>query len=253
MGNGPEDSYLEIRYRLVTVDDNYADIKPTHIVNVGAEPARQTIMEVPNPPVGSQINRVYHGWSKLTRQYDKLVSFTGNGGGSEIKVSRISGYLTIENQQITTTTDDRISISYTRKEIKKKRWKRVYGVWDPEWPTANLEQVYAAWEDDTEGTKSLTGSLSTTIKAKLADGTEVSRTGTVGFTVSVKTQDDIITQRKISRNAYFRDAKNDQAWGFQMCDDKGCRYDDTFLTSGSYWPKYDEGTSWSYTWSYKTF
>jgi hypothetical protein len=105
------------------------------------------------------------------------------------------------------------------------------------------------WEDDTKGTKTFTGSLTTTVK--LSSG--ASTVGAIGFNVQVQTQDELITQRNTTRSAYFGAAKTDQGWGFQMCDDKGCRYDDTFLPTGQYWPKWDEGTIWGYTWPYNSY
>jgi hypothetical protein len=111
-----------IDYSPVTVNDDYAELKPSHIVGVGAEPAR---MLPADPPPSTNINRVFHGWSRLTQQLDAFISFTGNGGGSEVKVARISGYLQFQDQQVTNFTGDVFSVSYTRKEIRKKRWKRV--------------------------------------------------------------------------------------------------------------------------------
>lgn len=237
---------ITICYNTVTVDDDYAELRATNIVGIGAEPAR--IMTDPPPP-STNINRVFHGWSRLMQQLDRFISFSVNGGGSEIKVARINGYLQFQNQQVTNFAGDVATVYYTRKEIRKKRWKRVYTVWDADWTPDNLEQTYAVWEDDTEGTKTFSGSLSTTVRID----SNITATGNIGFSVSVKTQDELVTQRKITRTAYFGAAKDDQGWGYQMCDDKGCRYDDTFLPTGQYWPIYDYGSIWGYTWSYNSY
>lgn len=244
--NGDLEWYID--YSPVTVNDDYSELHPTHITGVGAEPARP--MPSDPPPPSPAINRVFHGWSTLfKKQLDKFISLSGNGGGSEMKIARISGYLQFQNQQVSNFTGDVMTVHYTRKEIKKGRWKRVYGVWDADWKTDNLEQTYAVWEDDTQGTKTYTGSLSTTVTISPGN----TGTGTVGYSIQVQTQDELVTQRKITRTAYFGAAKFDQAWGFQMCDDKGCRYDDTFLPAGQYWPIYDGGTIWRYTWPYNTY
>jgi len=244
--NNLTEEIKSVCYRPVTVNDDYAEAKPTHIVGVGAEPVR--IMTDPPPPAGN-VHRVFHGWSALTQQLDRFISFTGNGGGSEIKVARINGYLQFQNQQVTNFTGDVNTVNYTRKEITKKRWKRVYTVWNPDWNVNNLEQTYAVWEEDNEGTKTFTGSLGTTVRID----SNTTATGNIGFSITTKTQDELVTQRKITRAAYFGAAKSDQACGFQMCDDKGCRYDDTFLTSGQYWPIYDCGSIWRYTWPYNFY
>lgn len=241
----------EISYESVTVNDTYAEVNPVHIVGVGAEPSR--IMPS-NPPPGTNVNRVYHGWSRLTQQLDNFISFSGNGGGSEIKVARISGYLQMQNQQVTNFTGDIFTVSYDRKSIKKGIWKRVYGVWDADWVTANLEQVYACYEEDNQGSKTFTGSLGTTVT--VTAGTTI--TASIGFSVTAVTQDELITQRKITRTAYFGAALTDQGWGFNLCDKSGgnCRYDNTFLSTGN-WPAYDgnngSGAIWSYTWPYNSY
>ena len=104
---------------------------------------------------------------------DKLVSFTGNGGGSEIKVCRVNGFLKMADEQITNFAGDVITLHYTRGDIRKKRWKRIFGVWDPNWNYQDIEQVYAVYEDDNMGSKTLTGSLKTTV-VNLLSGITVS-------------------------------------------------------------------------------
>lgn len=241
-------------YRTVTVTDDYAEIKATHIIGVGAGPNR---ILPSDPPPSTNINRVFVGWMQCTKQYDKLISFTQNGGGSEIKVRRISGYLQIVNHQVTDFTGDHGDFYFKRKEIRKGYWLRKYWVWDPDWVTSNTEQIMAVYEDDTEGTSTFTGGLTTTIVDTIS-GVPVNVSGNIGFNISVKTQDELILQRKISRTAYFGAAKSDQGWGFLLIDKKGggSRYDNTFLTTG-YWPPYDgnagNGANWHYTWPYNSY
>lgn len=244
------DIVWSVEFNTVTVNDDYADLHPTHIVGVGAEPTK--VMQDPPPP-STSINRVFLGWSRINnkRQYDRLISFTGNGGGSEIKVCRISGYLQFQNQQVTNFTGDQFEVSFRRREINNGTWKRVYGVWDPDWVVGNTEQIMAVYEEDTEGTGTFTGSLSTTVKVD----TNTTATASVGFSVTVKTQDELLLQSKYSRASYFGAAKSDQGWGFQLCDTRkgSCRYDETFLPSGQYWPKYNEGANWNFTWPYNSY
>jgi hypothetical protein len=114
----------------------------------------------------------------------------------------------------------------------------------------------AVYEEDSEGTKTFSGSL-TTATRPLFDST-LTISGTIGFSITVKTQDELVLQRKISRTAYFGDAKTDQGWGFNLCDTKGgkCRYDNTFLSTGN-WPAYDGngtgGANWNFTWPYNSY
>lgn len=230
-----------ITYTPVTISDSYAELYATHIVGVGAEPLR---INPANPPPPTNVNRVFVGWTKINNkhQYDKLISFTGNGGGSEIKIRRISGYLQFQNQQVIDFTGDFGDVDFKRRDIRKGNWKRIYFVWDPDWVSANTEQVIAVYEDDTEGTSTFTGSLSTTVT--ISQGNTIA--GSVGFSVQVKTQDELILQRKITRIAYFGAAKADQGCGFQT-------QDNTFLPAGQYWPIYDCGANWNYTWPYNSY
>jgi hypothetical protein len=174
---------------------------------------------------------------------DKLVSFTGNGGGSEIKVCRINGFLKMADEQITNFTGDVITLHYTRADIRKRRWKRVFSVWDPNWNYQDIEQIYAVYEDDNMGSGTITGSLTTTVNLPGKIGkTE----GELGFKIDFKSQDEIITQRKLDRKSFLRDGMNDQGYGF-MTDAND------FLPIGKDWPVIDGGAVWSYTFPYRIY
>ena len=242
-----------INFRNVIVNDAYAELKPTHVVGSGARPVSDP--PIP-PPTAPQIKRVFIGWAQLkNKQYDKFFSFS-NGGGSEVKFCRVSAYLQLTNQQVTTFADQ-FEVQFKRRDINRGIWKRIYSVWDADWVVSNLEQIIAIYEDDTEGTKTftagLTAGLTTTLTVPGATA-GTTTTGTLGYSITVKTQDEIMLQSKYTRVAYFGGAKADQAWGFQMCDKKGgvCRYDNTFLTTGN-WPIYNGGSNLSYIWSYNTY
>lgn len=257
-GNKPNGTNADgsTRYVQVTVDDDYAAVSPTHIIGVVDKFLDDESIDSLPPPAGT-VDRVFHGYSRLANNYDKLISFSGNGGSSDMKIARISGYLQVQSQHVANFTGDVVSVDYSRRNVKKKIWKRVYSVWDPDWTTANNEQVYAVWEEDTEGDKTFTGSLSTTLLLNAFDSTQTVQ-GNIGFSVSVRTQDEVLTQRKISRYAYFRTATQDQGGGFNMCysfcgggSANPCM-DNTFLASG-YWPIWDCGTDWKYLWPYRIY
>ena len=223
-----------ICYRQVLVDDNYAVSHPTHIVGVGADPVAKPGIE---PPKETIVNMVYHGWGRLTRQMDKLISFTGNGGGSEIKLGRISAYLKTTNQQVTGFTGDLVTVYFTRGEIRKSRWKRIFSIWDPNWTTTDKEEIYAVYEDDTEGSSTFNGSLNVSVSIP---GEIAKVDGKVGYEVKVKTQDNILTQRKFDRTSYYRGALLNQGWGF-------IRDDNDFLQTSLDWPIYDGAAVWQFT------
>lgn len=241
----------EICYWNVVVNDAYADSLPSHIVGTGVRPRilRDT------PPPGTNVNRVYVGWARINnRQYDKFISFnSANGGGSEIKIGRISAYLQTQNQQVTNFTGDVGEFSFTRKQINRGTWKKLYWVWDADWTPNNIEQIMAVYEEDAEGEETFSGTLGV---SDTIGGVPV--TASISYEVKVKTQDEITLQRKITRSAYFIGAKTDNNWGFEMFNrkDKSEGYDNGFLTSGN-WPLYDgnkkDGANWNFTWPYNSY
>lgn len=184
-----------ICYRPVTVDDAYAEYHPTHIVGVGAEPARISGHEPTHP-----VDVVFIGDVKCTHQWDRFISFTGNGGGSELRFCRGSGYLTQDGNGQITSPQNVVSANPTRKQIRKEQWVSVYQIWDANWEPANLNQVFAIYEEDTQGSKSLNLSLKTTVKTS----TNTTAEGTVGFSWTFKTQDDIPRQLAWNRQSFYQ-------------------------------------------------
>ena len=107
-------------------------------------------------------------------------------------------------------------------------------LWDADWASTNTEQIFAIYEEDNKNTVTFNGSLGTTVTIPSTPTTPgITASGTVGFSVTRQSQDDIIRQLKISRNAYFRGSFLDQGFGFSG--------DFSFLppppTHG--WPHYD--------------
>jgi hypothetical protein len=234
-----------VAYNPVIINDDYAFAHPTQIVGInGIEPV-QTQDANPTPPVviTPSINRVYVGDAICKVQYDRLISFTGNGGGSEIAYCRASGYLKLVGHQIT-EFEDKTSVKFERGTIRKKQWLRVYAVWDADWVVDNKEQVFAIYEDDNNAEIVFTGSLST--KLKVSDGTTVE--GSIDYQIKRSSQDEIIKQLKMSRVSYFAGALRNQGWGFGI--------DKSFLPASAThgWPFYDAvsdgGANVGWTWPY---
>ncbi len=236
-------------YAQVLVNDDYCFNNPTQIIGVnGIEIDPDPNGPPPPPPLLPGVSRLYIGEGICKKQYDRLISFTGNGGGSEIKYCHLSAYLVPINGQVT-TFQDIVSIGFSRKDINKKRWIRAFTIWDDDWVPNKVEQILAIYEEDNTNSKTVTGSVSAT--ETLAPGTTI--TGTVGYSVTVTSQDDIIRNLKVSRNSYFAGAFQNQGQDFSP--------DDTFLplpyTHG--WPVYDvhyrykTGANVGFTWPYNTF
>jgi hypothetical protein len=233
----------EIRYRNVTVNDNYAEVKMTHIVGIGAEPNMPQQPPPPVPPPG--VNRVFIGELKCNNNYDKLISSNGRGGGNDVVIMRISGYLQPVNSQVTNYAGDLIRMRFKRRDPGKKVYRRSFQVWDTDWIEGNQEQVFVVYEDDENITKTVTGSLTTRLNA----GSLGYVSGTTGYSVTIPNADVIMRQMKISRNAYFATAWFDQGWGF--------RPDLTFIPPPAIhgWAIYEGGTAGdiSWTWPYKIY
>jgi hypothetical protein len=235
-----------VEYRPVVVNDDYVFSHPTHIVGVNGIEPYETQDAALNPPTvttPSNVNRVYIGDAICKTQYDRLISFTSNGGGSEINYCRASGYLKLLGHQIT-EFEDKTSVKFERGTIRKKQWLRVYAVWDADWVVDNKEQVFAIYEDDNNSEITFTGSLSTTVR--VATGTNVE--GSIDYQIKRSSQDDIIKQVKISRVSYFAGALRNQGWGFGN--------DKSFLPASAVngWPYYDAvpegGANVGWTWPY---
>jgi hypothetical protein len=235
-----------VEYRPVVVNDDYVFSHPTHIVGVNGIEPYETQDAALNPPTVTtppNVNRVYIGDAICKTQYDRLISFTSNGGGSEINYCRASGYLKLLGHQIT-EFEDKTSVKFERGTIRKKQWLRVYAVWDADWVVDNKEQVFAIYEDDNNSEITFTGSLSTTVR--VATGTNVE--GSIDYQIKRSSQDDIIKQVKISRVSYFAGALRNQGWGFGN--------DKSFLPASAVngWPYYDAvpegGANVGWTWPY---
>lgn len=235
-------------YVQVLINDDYVFANPTHIIGVnGIEIVTEPNGPPPPPPPPPGVSRVYIGEAVCKEQYDRLISFTGNGGGSEIKYCHMTGYLQPVNGHVT-SFQDIASVDFSRKNIRQKNWVRTFTVWDDDWVPNDLEQFLGIYEEDNTNTRTFNGTVGTTL-----DSLGIPVQASIGFTISVTSQDDIIRQLKISRNSYFAGSFQNQGQDFSP--------DATFLplpyTHG--WPAYDvhywnkSGANVGWTWPYNTF
>ncbi|MBL7737854.1 MAG: hypothetical protein JNK14_01460 [Chitinophagaceae bacterium] len=188
-----------ICYNNVTVDDAYAELHPVHIVGVGAEP------NTANSPSGTtSVYIVYIGVIKCVKQYDRLISFTGNGGGSELRFTRGDIYLQPNTSGQITNFQNIITVNIKRKDIRKKNWKVVNNLWDSDWEIDNTEEIFGIYEEDTQGTKTFSGSLTSTLTNPPVGGNPGGTgQGQLGYSISVQTQDDIIRQLNWNRTSFY--------------------------------------------------
>ncbi|MFL5811147.1 MAG: hypothetical protein ACJ749_16615 [Flavisolibacter sp.] len=201
-------------YTQVLVNDDYAFDNPTQIVGINgieidnyaysANSAFEPTGPVDLPNLPREIKQVYVGDVRCKKQYDALISFTGNGGGSEIRFTRADGFLKVADGQVQAdmyiTGDKTIS----RKDIRKDNWVDFSNEWDADWELANSQENLAIYEEDNRNSSSFSGSLNTTLKLDSLFGTTGSTVGgSIGFTINYKSDDAIIKQTNLNRDVFF--------------------------------------------------
>ncbi len=202
-------------YQQVLINDPYVEKKPTHIVGVnGIEPYFEpaTIMEafppggpIVTPGLTREIKQVFVGDVKCVKNYDHLISFSGNGGGSEIRFTRADGFLKVADGQVQADAffvGDGITIR--RSKINKKEWSNFAREWDGDWEESNLQQNLAIYEEDNRNTSTFSGNLKTTLTFK-PTGSPVSTAleGGISFSINFKSDDAIIKQTNYNRDVFF--------------------------------------------------
>ncbi len=201
-------------YTQVVINDDYAYANPTLIIGInGIEPVDYSSSNgseaafAPGPPItvpglGRTVRKVFVGDVRVSKhQYDHLISFTGNGGGSEIRFTRASGYLKVIDGQVQATADIFLVNglnSIGRGDIRNSRWVNWTAVWDADWQQDNLEQNLAIYEDDNANSSTLNVSVTTTVSV---GGQK--QTGTVGGSITYKSLDDIIRQNDHKYASFF--------------------------------------------------
>ena len=195
-------------YRYVTVDDPFVAVNPTHIIGLnGVEPYTiPTTADAGIAPTGPitlpgatrEIKQVYVGDVRCTHQYDKLISFTGNGGGSEIVFTRADGFLKIIDGQVQAdvySSEKKID----RWHISNKKFEEFVLEWDGDWEKSNLNQNLAIYENDNRNDIKLTGSVKTSLTISPGNTIE----GNIGFEKTFHSDDAIIVQRNLNYESFF--------------------------------------------------
>ena len=212
------DAYGTPQHQEVVVNDAYVFANPTHIIGVnGIEPVETapTSVNVFNPtgPVdiadlGREVKQVYIGEVRCRQQFDKLISFTGNGGGSEIRFTRADGFLKYVDGQVQA---DMFIVNgpykIERGDIRDGgRWIDWTSVWDGDWEASNFEQNMAVYEEDNRNSVSFTGTLKTTVKIN----STITAEGSIGFTLNFRSDDPLIFQMNYKHDVFFALNRFDQ-------------------------------------------
>jgi hypothetical protein len=202
-------------YKQVLINDAYVESNPTHIIGLnGIEPYFEpaTIMEafppsgpILTPGLTREVKQVFVGDVKCKKQYDHLISFSGNGGGSEIRFTRADGFLKVADGQVQADAffvGDGITIR--RSKISDEVWINFAREWDGDWEESNLQQNLAIYEEDNRNTSTFSGNLKTTLTFK-PEGSPVSTAseGGISFSINFKSDDAIIKQTNYNRDVFF--------------------------------------------------
>lgn len=201
-------------YVQVLVNDEFAEINPTHIVGVnGIEPYNEPPIinaafppgdpiDLPNLP--REVKQVYVGDVRCKKQYDALISFTGNGGGSEIRFTRADGFLKILDGQVQADMFVIGDGTISRYNIRKSNWVDFSNEWDGDWEATNLQENLAIYEEDNRNTSTFSASITTTLTWPAAGGSPgVTVAAPIGFTISFKSDDALIKQTNYNRDVFF--------------------------------------------------
>lgn len=184
------------------------------------------------------IRQVFIGRAKNVngKQFDKFLSLSGNGGGSEIRYCRADSQQAIDIDSLgnytTTQWDTRVSQYWTRKQIRKENVRKVSSLWDENWECHGThEQLFVIYEDDNVGDLFIDQQL----EFELGDETYAA---TIDVTIQNRSKDDAIIMRKRERVEFFATNLLDQ----------GCNcWDGDGSFSDRCWGVYDCGAEMSYT------
>lgn len=225
-------------YTNTTVNDSYAESTPTLLIGPDNEPS---IKDEPdfggsgnsNHGTGcrcTQIRQVFVGHVRLHEQYDRFISFTGNGGSSEIRVLRVGDPLARDNSGdlMSDAAPDIASIDISRRDIRRENWIWAADLWDNDWGCEPYEQMLIIFEEDTEEDVSIAGSIAVDSIASAS----------ASLFIQVRTQDDIITQQTRNWREFFVVNTLDNGCGTRAGEN---------AFSNTEWSIYECGTDFEYT------
>jgi len=262
-------------YTTMVVDDNYAANHSTIIIEpiippsniIDDEPENGMIAVIPGTidntgggngsvsngniydgicenleePDQSFTRQVFLGHVHTNKQWDRWISFSGNGGGSEFMVTRTDSKPHLINytdgRDVDITTFDGVfGFQLSRRCIRRMKrnpdlfyW--VGGLWDSNWECSNPthEQLLFIYEDD--NTEDINFEFS---GIKWGDATY----GQVNLSVDVTTKDAWVKKIKRDSDVFFASNLIDNGGGFVQGE---------YSFSDKNWPVYDYGSNFSYT------
>lgn len=182
------------------------------------------------------IRQVFIGHARINnkRQYDAWISFTDNGGGSEIRIGRLSSRESIGIDSLGNISANQwnnvVAVDFSRREIRKQQKKWVGSIWHKNWQCKGEihEELFGVWEEDTEGDIV----LDQTIKWKDEE------LFSIHGTIHNRSKDEIIRKWTREKTEFF--ATN-------LLDQGGGSWAGLNSFSDRDWAIYDVGTNFCYT------
>lgn len=186
---------------------------------------------------GDYIRQVFVGHVRCRKQYDAFISFSGNGGGSELQFTRTDSRENLEGQPNDSNVDvfdftERFAIYKSRYAIRKKRERWYSVVWDFNWECAEPkhEQLFLIYEKDN------TSPISFDFSGIEYEGETY---GAVSLDADVRTKNEIIRTWKRDAAEFFVS---------NMLNDYGCGCKNGSNSfSDRCWPRYDCNATVRYT------
>jgi hypothetical protein len=182
------------------------------------------------------IRQVWVGHSKLIEQYDAWISFSGNGGGSEIIIGRTDSREHLEftndgDDVVVSSLDESFRKTFSRKDIRKEKWKWTGAIWDFNWECSDPvhEQLYLVYEDD--NTDAIDFDFS---GIEWGDETY----GAVNLETEIRTKDEIIRQWERESSEFFATNLLDNGCGSKTGE---------YSFADRDWAIYDCGTDFRFT------
>lgn len=209
----------------------------TGSTGVGSLPGNQYTGNCSDIENGFYIRQAFIGHITAKEQYDVLISFSGNGGGSEFQFTRTDSRESLEDLPNDSNVDvfnftERIEVYITRYAIRKERERWYSVVWDFNWECAEPkhEQLLVIYEKDN------TDPIDFDFSGIEWEGDTY---GAVSLEAEVRTKNEIIRTWKRDASEFFIS---------NMLSDYGCgckNGENSF--SDRCWPRYDCGGNVTYT------
>lgn len=225
-------------YVTTMVDDSYAEITPTLLIGPDIDPSIKDEPDFGNSGNSNhgqgcnctQIRQVFVGHVRLDVQYDHWISFTGNGGASEIQILRVGDPLIRDNSGnlMADAVPDNSSVTISRRDIRRDRWIWAADLWDNDWGCEPFEQMLIIYEEDTEEDVSISGSIAVDSLASAS----------ANIFIQVRTQDEIISQQVRDWREFFTVNTLDNGCGTMAGEN---------VFSSTDWAIYECGSDFEYT------